>query len=162
MEKIIEGISYTFGKNIDTDQICPGQYLELTEHKDIAAHCLEGADENFSTEFVEGGIVVALENFGCGSSREHAVIALNTIGVSAVVAKSFARIFYRNGINIGIPLIVCKDIEMVLNDRDELKIDLEKNTITNLKTNVEVSCEAISDYAMDILNHGGIKKMLRK
>ncbi len=93
MEKIIIGKSYVFGKNIDTDQICPGQYLELTDHKEIASHCLEGAKSEFAKEFKVGGIVVALENFGCGSSREHAAISLKTIGVSAVIAKSFGRIF---------------------------------------------------------------------
>ncbi len=161
MDKVIIGRAYVFGKNIDTDQICPGKYLELTDHKEIASHCLEGARRDFAQNFKEGGIVVALENFGCGSSREHAAISLKTIGVRAVVAKSFARIFYRNGINMGIPLIECKEIDTIAVEGEDLKIDLERGIITNTVSGKEVPCEKISDYAMKILSYGGIKNMIR-
>lgn len=158
--KNITAKSYVFGKNIDTDQICPGKYLELTEHKEIAMHCLEGARETFAKEFVFGGIVVAQENFGCGSSREHAAISLKTIGVSAVIAKSFGRIFYRNGINMGIPLIECANIDEIANEGDELFIDFEKSTITNQNTKKTVDFNVLTDYAKEILSYGGIKNMI--
>ena len=101
---------HVFGNNIDTDQICPGYCLELTNPEEIGAHCLEGADAGFAKGFVRGEIVTAGKNFGCGSSREHAAIALLSIGAGAVVAESFARIFYRNGINMGLLLITCPGI----------------------------------------------------
>ena len=162
MNKIVTGNAYVFGKNIDTDQICPGQYLELTDHKEISSHCLEGARKTFAKEFVAGGIVVADENFGCGSSREHAAISLKTIGVSAVIAKSFGRIFYRNGINMGIPLIIAKDIKSIAQEESLLEIDLENSKIMNKETNESIDCEPISDYAMNILAHGGIKNLVKE
>lgn len=161
MDKIITGKAYMFGKNIDTDQICPGKYLELTDHKEIAAHCLEGARVEFAEIFKAGGIVVALENFGCGSSREHAAISLKTIGTNAIIAKSFGRIFYRNAINMGIPLIVCNEIDTIAAEGEDLEINLEESKITNTVTGKSVQCEEISDYAMEILSYGGIKNMIR-
>ena len=99
----LTGRMHVFGNNIDTDQIYPGQYLDVTDHREMAAHCLEGASDRFAREFSTGDIIVAGTNFGCGSSRENAAIALKVRGVSCVVAKSYARIFYRNGINLGLP-----------------------------------------------------------
>ncbi len=161
MDKIIKGKSYVFGKNIDTDQICPGQYLELTDHKAIASHCLEGARSEFAKEFVKGGIVIALENFGCGSSHEHAAISLKTIGVGAIIAKSFGRIFYRNAINMGIPLIVADNVEAIMGDGHLMEINLENSTIKNTNTGQIISCEVISEYAMNILEHGGIINLIK-
>src|SRR5699024_8620824 len=107
MLKEVRGKAFVFGKNIDTDQIYHGRYLELVDPKEIAEHCLEGADPSFSGKANPGDIVVAGTNFGCGSSREHAAITLKTKGVSVVLAESFARIFFRNAINLALPLIVC-------------------------------------------------------
>lgn len=156
----ITGKAYLFGKNIDTDQIYPGMYLEITDHQEIAKHCLEGADSEFPKRFEKGGIVVALENFGCGSSREHAAITLKTIGVTAVIAKSFARIFYRNGINMGLPLIECKEIDTIATEGCELCIDFENSVVINVDTKKQVPFIEISEYASKILAYGGIKKMM--
>lgn len=161
MASIINGNTYVFGKNIDTDQICPGKYLELTDHKEIASHCLEGARKTFSNDFEAGGIVVAAENFGCGSSREHAAISLKTIGVSAIIAKSFGRIFYRNGINMGIPLIVCHDILKIANEGENLLIDLDGGLVTNTVSGISATFVPISEYAKQILSYGGVKNMIK-
>ncbi len=160
MKKIVTGKCHVFGNNIDTDQICPGAYLELTDPKEIASHCLEGADPEFKNKFAEGDIIIAGTNFGCGSSREHAAISLKNVGAGAVVAESFARIFYRNGINMGLSLIIAPGISELVNTNDELTLDTTSWTIKNLSTNKEIKCEAISDYAMNILNAGGIKPLL--
>ncbi|WP_319415148.1 3-isopropylmalate dehydratase small subunit [Marispirochaeta aestuarii] len=151
------GKAHLFGKNIDTDQIYPGQYLELVEPEEIARHCLEGADPSFASKLQPGDIVVAGTNFGCGSSREHAAIALKHAGVAAVVAESFARIFYRNAINLALPLLVCKGISSWVESGDTLKIDLEQGTVTNSRTGKVLEGEKLSSYAMNILDKGGIK-----
>jgi len=160
MEKIITGKAHVFGNNIDTDQICPGRYLELTDPDEIAIHCLEGARPSFVSEFEKGDIVVGGTNFGCGSSREHAAIALKSIGASAVLAKSFARIFYRNAINLGLTVVVCPDLDdLCLYGGEVLTADIEKGTVSG--TDTQISCEPISDYALEILRHGGIINMIK-
>lgn len=122
----IEGNVFKFGSNIDTDQIYPGRYVELTEKENIAKHALEGADPSFVKEMTDGDIVVAASNFGCGSSREHAVMSLLYSGVGAVIATSFARIFYRNALNLGLPLITFPGIEDLVEKGDTLLIDLDE------------------------------------
>jgi len=161
MEKIIRGEVHKFGNNIDTDQIYPGRYLELTDTADIAKHTLEGADPTFPERFTPGGIVVGGTNFGCGSSREHAAISLQTIGVSLVVAESFARIFYRNGVNLGLPLLVCPGIAQKVNESDTLVVNLETGVVKNLTQGSQLQGEQISDYVLHILEAGGIKPLLR-
>jgi 3-isopropylmalate/(R)-2-methylmalate dehydratase small subunit len=162
IDRVIRAKCHWFGKNIDTDQIYPGKYLDLTDHKEIASHCMEGASDLFSKEFVEGDIIAADSNFGCGSSREHAAIALKVRGVSAVISKSFGRIFYRNAINMGLPLIVCAEIDKVAEHGEELIIDLDAKTVINANTGNQATIEPISDYAMQILNAGGIKALLNQ
>lgn len=157
---LIAGKMHVFGNNIDTDQICPGYCLELTDPKEIGAHCLEGADARFAKEFVRGGIVVAGTNFGCGSSREHAAIALSSIGVGAVVAESFARIFYRNGINMGLLLITCSRIGEIAAEGDVLEIHTESWQVENKTTGESRACEPISEYAWKLFEAGGIKKLI--
>lgn len=161
IERKIKGKMHVFGDNIDTDQIYPGQYLDVTDHYEMAKHCLEGASASFAKEFSEGDIVVAGKNFGCGSSRENAAIAIKIRGVGCVVAKSFARIFYRNAINLGLPLIVCPEIDEIAQHGTELLVDMDERTATNLATGKSATIEPISDYAMEILNAGGIKPLLR-
>jgi 3-isopropylmalate/(R)-2-methylmalate dehydratase small subunit len=156
------GLAYTFGANIDTDQIYPGRFVELSEPLDIAPHAMEGADPAFAQAFKAGGILIGGRNFGCGSSREHAAIALKTIGVSAVVAESFGRIFYRNGINLGLLLLVCPGISGMVTQGDELELDLAESRIVNLATRVTTAVEPLSDYVLEILSHGGIKPLLRQ
>jgi 3-isopropylmalate/(R)-2-methylmalate dehydratase small subunit len=161
IERILKGKMHVFGDNIDTDQIYPGQYLDVTDHEEMARHCLQGASDTFVSEFVTGDIVVAGKNFGCGSSRENAAIALKVRGVSCVVAKSFGRIFYRNAINMGLPLIVCPNIDEIAQKGAELVIDMDRKTAENPETGKRAEIEPISDYAMEILNAGGIKPLLR-
>ena len=160
MEKVITGKAHIFGDNIDTDQICPGRYLELTDPDEIALHCLEGARPSFVSEFKKGDIVVGGTNFGCGSSREHAAIALKSLGVSAVIAKSFARIFYRNAINLGLTVVVCPDLdELCLGNGEEVTVDIGNGTVSAMKG--KIFCEPISGYALEILRYGGIINMIK-
>lgn len=149
----IKGKTWTFGENIDTDVIIPGRYLRTFNPQDLADHVLEGERPDFTENVQKGDIIVADENFGCGSSREQAPVAIKTAGVDAIVAKSFARIFYRNAINIGLPVIV-SDIEA--KDGDILKIDLAKGILVNETTGVETTFEPFKDFMLDILNDEGL------
>ena len=162
MKKQLSGNAFVFGKNIDTDQIYPGRYLDLTDPPDVAKHAMEGAsDPDFSKDFKAGDIIVAGSNFGCGSSREHAVVTLTAAGVGAVLAESFARIFYRNGINLGLPLLVCPGIGEKVRRGDALVIDIETSLVRNTTRNESYPLEPVSDYARHILEAGGIKPLLR-
>lgn len=162
MKTEFTGKALVVGNNIDTDVICPGIYLELTDPKAIGSHCLAGLSEDIAPNFPQGGIVVAGTNFGCGSSREHAPIALLNMGASAVIADNFARIFFRNGINLGLPLVVCKGISRHVQSGQTVKLDLEKGTVTILETGEELQAEALGDKAMEILSAGGIKPLMRQ
>lgn len=152
MEKI-EGKVWKFGDNIDTDVIIPGRYLRTFSLDDLAAHVMEGIDPKFAKNVQKGDIIVADWNFGCGSSREQAPVALKHAGVSAIVAKSFARIFYRNAINIGLPVIVA-DVDA--KNEDVLKINLEKGIIENLTTNKTFKIEPFKKFMLDILKDEGL------
>jgi 3-isopropylmalate/(R)-2-methylmalate dehydratase small subunit len=162
MNKNITARAFVFGKNIDTDQIYPGRYLELVKPEYIARHCLEGADPDFVKNMEKGDIVVAATNFGCGSSREHAPITLISAGVSLVLAESFARIFFRNSINLALPLMVCPGISQKVSSGDQLQVDIENGIVKNLTTGKTIQGEKISEYAMDILEAGGIKPLMKK
>ena len=162
MEKVIKGKAFVFGANIDTDQIYPGRFLDLTDPEDVAKHAMEGADPNFVKEFTPGDIIVASTNFGCGSSREHAVITLKTVGIGAILADSFGRIFYRNAINLGIPVIVCPGISELVKKGDVLSIDIASGKVVNETTGLAKEAQAFSDYTMEILNSGGIKPMIKR
>lgn len=156
------GKALVVGNNVDTDLIYPGRFLELTDPKEIGSHCLAGISEDISPNFPKGGIVVAGTNFGCGSSREHAPIALINMGASAVLADSFARIFFRNGINLGLPLVVCKGISKHVKTGQTLRLDLAAGTVTVDETGEILHAEALGDKAMEILEAGGIKPLMRK
>ena len=162
MKTNLTGKVLVVGNNIDTDIIYPGRFLELTDPKEIGSHCLAGISEDIGPNFPQGGIVVAGTNFGCGSSREHAPIALINMGASAVLADSFARIFFRNGINLGLPLVVCKGIAQHVKDGQTVTLDMEKGTVTIEETGEVLQAEALGDKAMEILSAGGIKPMMRK
>ena len=162
MKTLLRGPVLTVGNNIDTDIIYPGRFLELPAPKEIGSHCLAGISEDIGPNFPQGGIVVAGTNFGCGSSREHAPIALINMGASAVLADSFARIFFRNGINLGLPLVVCKGIAQRVQDGQTVTLDMEKGTVTIEETGEVLQAEALGDKAMEILSAGGIKPMMRK
>lgn len=154
----IKGKAIIFGKNIDTDQIYPGRYLELVKYEDVAKHAMEGADPEFFRRFVKGDIIVADKNFGCGSSREHAVITLKTAGVGAVIAPSFARIFYRNAINLGLPLVSCKDIIDFAAEGNELQLDLNAGLIKNITKGTEIQADPLPEFILDMIEQGGIKQ----
>ncbi len=151
--EIIKGRAFKFGDNIDTDQIYPGRFLDISEHSEIAEHAMEGVDPDFTDKIDEGDIIVAGNNFGCGSSREHAVITLKEAGISAVIASSFARIFYRNAINLGLPVIEIKD--MKVKEKEELIIDINKSTIKR-ENGEKYSFISFPEQIMEILETGGI------
>jgi 3-isopropylmalate/(R)-2-methylmalate dehydratase small subunit len=157
----MKGKAWKFGNDIDTDLILPGRYLVLRDPKDLAAHVMEGADPEFPKKVKSGDIMVGGTNFGCGSSREHAPIAMKGAGISVVVAESFARIFYRNAINIGLPLIEVKDISKHVSEGDELEIDMEKGILKNLNTNEEFEIKGLPEFMLEILNEGGLIPYLK-
>jgi 3-isopropylmalate/(R)-2-methylmalate dehydratase small subunit len=159
---IVKGRLLLLGRNIDTDQIYPGRYLELVEKADIAKHCLEGVDPAIAGGFEKGGLIAAGPNFGCGSSREHAPIALLGMGVSAVIADSFARIFFRNSINLGLPLIVCPGISEIVNNGELIEANIVTGEIILPERGVIIKGEAMGAHAMEILSAGGIKPLMRK
>ena len=151
----IRGKVWNFGDNIDTDVIIPGRYLRTFNPKDLALHVLEGERADFTKNVKQGDIILAGENFGCGSSREQAPVAIKAAGVEAIIAKSFARIFYRNSINIGLPVVVA-DIEA--DDGDIVSVDLEKGIIVNETKNIEVEFQAFEEFMINILSDGGLVK----
>ena len=161
METKIRGKVIVLGNNIDTDQIYPGRFLDIVEPEEIGAHCLAGVSEDIAKTFKKGDIVVAGTNFGCGSSREHAPIALLNMGATAVVADSFARIFFRNAINLGLPPIICRGISGKLGHGDAIEIDIETGKITIISTGEVLPCDRMGEYAMSILEAGGIKPLFR-
>lgn len=162
MNRRITGKAFVFGKNIDTDQIYPGRFVELTDVADVAKHAMEGADPDFVNSFQAGDLIVAGTNFGCGSSREHAAITLKAVGVGAVLAESFGRIFYRNAINLGIVLLVCPKISEIVNQGDKVTVDVVTGDVINETTGVTAQAEAMSEYVMNIVEQGGIKPLIKK
>lgn len=162
MESRYRGNAAVLGNNIDTDQIFPGRYLALVDPEEIKSHCLEDCDPTLQQRFKKGDIITAGSNFGCGSSREHAVIALMHLGASVIIADSFARIFYRNALNLGLPLIVCKGISKKVKEGDVLEADIETGVIKNLTRGEEYAGEQVGEYALEILKAGGIKPLMRK
>lgn len=150
---VINGNAWIFGENIDTDVIIPGRYLRTFNPEDLSAHVLEGERPDFTHNVQKGDVIVAGENFGCGSSREQAPVAIKTAGVDAIVARSFARIFYRNAINVGLPVIVS---DIVAHDGDIIKIDLSKGILTNETTGETDNFEAFKEFMLNILEDGGM------
>ena len=161
MKTIIQGQAFVFGNNLDTDQIYPGQYLELSNTEDIKKHALEGADPDFIKKFRPGDIIVGGKNFGCGSSREHATIALKGLGAGAILAESFARIFYRNAINLGVLLLVSPGIQNRVSPGDILKVNIEITRGHNQTTGEDFEIQPLSEYVLNILRMGGIKPFVK-
>jgi len=158
MKKIV-GRVWKFGANVDTDQIIPAEYLVTGDAKELGKHVFEKAMPGFAGEVRAGDVIVAGENFGCGSSREHAPRALMGAGIACVVAKSFARIFFRNAINIGLPVVEC-DVEA--EDGDEIEIDFEKGTIRNLTDNKNYIFKPLPGFLLNLLNSGGLVEYTKK
>ena len=157
----IKGKAWNYGDDINTDFILPGIYLELTDPVQMADHAMEGIDPDFAGKVQKGDIVIGGRNFGLGSSREHAPIALKYSGVSAVVAEGFARIFYRNAINLGLPALECPDISKEVETGDTVEIDLStgKIIINDVK---ELSFSPVPEFMMNILNSGGLREYIKK
>ena len=156
----IKGKVHKFGNNINTDLISPAQYMEMS-NEIIAQHAMEGADPDFMKKMKPGDIIVAGKNFGSGSSRETAPIALKNAGVSVVIAEFFARIFYRNSINIGLPVLITKDTSSI-QDGDELEVDAQKGIIKNITRKEEYTCTVLPENILSIIEAGGLLKQLDK
>jgi 3-isopropylmalate/(R)-2-methylmalate dehydratase small subunit len=162
IEMKLRGRVWKFGDDLNTDLIIPGKYLELTDPKEMAIHAMEGVDSNFAERVSPGDIVVGGRNFGCGSSREQAPLALKYAGVGAVVAESHARIFYRNAINIGLPALECPGVTDAVYAGDILEIDTTRGVIENTSTGIQLRFTLLPVFIGKILNEGGLVAYLRK
>ena len=156
----MKGTAWKFGNDIDTDIIVPGRYLIYTDEERLSAHCMEGLDPEFSKKCKKGDFIVAGTNFGCGSSREHAPIAIKGAGISCVIAESFARIFYRNATNVGVPLLEAPGISEIIENEDEIEVDMEEGTITAPNGEV-VTFKKLPPFMLEILEKGGLIEYLK-
>ncbi len=157
-----QGRVHKYGNNIDTDVIIPARYLNTADHKELAAHCMEDIDKEFVNKVKSGDIMVGGANFGCGSSREHAPIAIKESGISCVIAKTFARIFYRNAINIGLPILECPAASEGISDGDEVEIDFDRGVIQNKTTGETYQAQPFPDFIKDIIRANGLLASLKK
>lgn len=155
------GYVHKYGDNVDTDVIIPARYLNTSDHKELASHCMEDIDKDFASRVKQGDIIVAEMNFGCGSSREHAPIAIKASGVGCVIASTFARIFYRNAINIGLPILECDEAAKDIDAGDEVDIDFDSGIITNITKNHKYQAQPFPDFIKDIIMKGGLLKSLK-
>lgn len=153
---ILEGKVWKYGDNVDTDVIIPARYLNTADPQELAIHCMEDIDAGFAGKVEAGDIMVAERNFGCGSSREHAPVAIKASGITCVIAHSFARIFYRNAINIGLPLLEIGDNVKKIRHGDVLKLDLAAGTVENLTTKEVFTAEPLPGFIQDIAKAGGL------
>ena len=158
---IFEGIVHAYGRDVDTDVIIPARYLNTSDPAELAKHCMEDIDAEFVSRVQPGDIVVATENFGCGSSREHAPVAIRYSGVSCVVASSFARIFYRNAINTGLPIVVCPAAAEEARTGDRLRVDLAAGTVENLTQGKTHEAEAFPPFMQELIDRGGLLEYVK-
>lgn len=154
--KAAQGHVFKYGDNVDTDVIIPARYLNSSDPKELATHCMEDIDKDFVKNVKPGDIIVADKNFGCGSSREHAPISIKAAGVSCVIAETFARIFYRNAINIGLPIIECPQAAAAIKAGDEVKVDFDSGVITDLTTNESFQGQAFPPFMQKIIDCEGL------
>lgn len=154
------GRVHKYGDNVDTDVIIPARYLNTASHKELAAHCMEDIDKDFVNKVQEGDIIVAEKNFGCGSSREHAPIAIKASGISCVIASTFARIFYRNSINIGLPILECDEAAKDIDDGDIVSVDYDTGVIVNETKNKKYQAEPFPEFIQNIIRKGGLIKSI--
>ena len=155
-----KGHVFHYGDNVDTDVIIPARYLNTPDHQELAAHCMEDLDPEFLSRRKEGDLIVAGYNFGCGSSREHAPIAIKAAGISCVIAKTFARIFYRNAINIGLPILECPEACDRIQAGDEVAVDFDTGVIENVTRGERYQAEPFPPFIMDIVRHNGLMNAL--
>ncbi len=150
------GTVHKYGDNVDTDVIIPARYLNTSSHKELALHCMEDIDKDFVKNVKEGDIIVAEKNFGCGSSREHAPIAIKASGVSCVIASTFARIFYRNSINIGLPILECEQAAKEIKSGDKVSVNFDTGVITDETTGKTYQAEPFPPFIQNIISKGGL------
>jgi len=155
------GTAHRYGRDVDTDVIIPARYLNTSDPTELGKHCLEDLDAGFVAKVAPGDILVAEENFGCGSSREHAPISIKAAGVSVVIAKSFARIFYRNAINTGLPIMEAPEAVDGIKDGDTVVVDADTGTITNVTTGVVFSAQPFPPFIKDIIESGGLVESIK-
>ncbi len=153
---ILKGRAWKYGDNVDTDVIIPARYLNTSDERELAKHCMEDIDEGFVKKVQKGDMIVAGENFGSGSSREHAPIAIKASGVSCVIASSFARIFYRNAFNVGLPIFESKEAAEGISDGDEIEVDAKEGVIRNLTKNEEYKVTPIPEFMLKLIESGGL------
>ena len=158
----VSGKVHKYGDNVDTDVIIPARYLNTADHKELAAHCMEDIDKEFVKKVNDGDIMVGGANFGCGSSREHAPIAIKNSGISCVIAATFARIFFRNAINIGLAILECPEASERIEAGDEVAIDFDTGMITNITKNESYKAEPYPEFLKDISASGGLLNSLNK
>ncbi|MFH1612421.1 MAG: 3-isopropylmalate dehydratase small subunit [bacterium] len=156
-----KGIVFKFGDNVNTDEIIPARYLNTSDPLELAKHCMEDIDQDFIKKIKKGDIIVANKNFGCGSSREHAPLSIKTAGISCVIAQSFARIFYRNAINIGLPIVECENADKI-KSQDILEVDLEKGIVKNITTNDVYAIKPFPLFMQKIIEKGGLMNYIKK
>ena len=156
------GNAIKYGDNVDTDVIIPARYLNTIDKKELASHCMEDLDKTFVTRVKAGDIMVAGNNFGCGSSREHAPIAIKESGISLVIANSFARIFYRNSINIGLAILECPEAVEGINEGDKVEADLDNGVIYNRTTGAEFKTKPFPEFIQKIITAGGLVESIKK
>jgi 3-isopropylmalate/(R)-2-methylmalate dehydratase small subunit len=157
----LKGVAHKFRDDVNTDEIIPARYLSTTDPGELAKHCMEGADAAFASKVKAGDIIVAGKNFGCGSSREHAPVAIKACQVSCVIAESFARIFYRNAINIGLPILESKEASKSIGESDSLEVDLDSGIIRNLTKNEQYNTQGFPAFMQRIINAGGLMKCIK-
>ena len=156
------GKTIKYGDNVDTDVIIPARYLNTSDHKELASHCMEDIDKTFVSRVQAGDIMVGGFNFGCGSSREHAPIAIKASGISLVIAKSFARIFYRNAINIGLAILECEEAVDGIAEGDQVEVDLDAGVIYNKTTGAQFQTQPFPEFIQKIIKNGGLVASVKK
>ena len=157
-----KGFVHKYGDHVDTDVIIPARHLASQDHKELASHCMEDIDKDFIKKVKDGDIMVAGVNFGCGSSREHAPIAIKASGISCVIAASFARIFYRNSINIGLAILECPAASAAIENGDEVEVDFDTGVITNLSKGETYQAEPFPEFIKDMIQRGGLMASIKK
>ncbi|MDP3789379.1 MAG: 3-isopropylmalate dehydratase small subunit [Candidatus Omnitrophota bacterium] len=155
-----KGIVHKFGDNVNTDDIIPAKFLNTTDPKELASHCMEGISANFAKKAKTGDIIIAGKNFGCGSSREHAPFSIKSAGVSCVIAETFARIFYRNSINIGLPILESETAASEIEDGDEIEVDFDNGEVKNITTGKVYKSQSFPEFMRRIIAAGGLLNML--